>query len=114
MKKAIITGILTSLLTGILTLQAVPKELYYEDYFESTAYCHGTITATGTRPAKGTIAVDPAVIPYGTKLHVEGYGYGKALDCGGAINGKIIDVWLDSYEECISWGRRTVKVRIYY
>lgn len=81
--------------------------------FESTAYTsYGSHTATGTTPHKGTIAVDPSVIPLGTKLYVEGYGYGVAEDTGGAIKGHIIDLYFTSEADCIKWGRRDVKVHI--
>jgi len=54
--------------------------------FEATAYCYtGNRTATGTWPSRGTIAVDPEVIPLGTRLHIEGYGEGIAEDTGGPI-----------------------------
>ena len=59
-----------------------------------------------------TIAVDPNVIPLGTKVYVSGYGLAIAADTGGAIKGNIIDVFLNSYEECYSWGRRQVTVQI--
>lgn len=81
--------------------------------FESTAYTsYGSKTATGTTPHKGTIAVDPNVIPLGTKLYIEGYGYGVAEDTGGRIKGHIIDVYFSSEAECVKWGRRNVKVYI--
>jgi len=81
--------------------------------FEATAYCYtGNRTATGTWPSRGTIAVDPEVIPLGTRLHIEGYGEGIAEDTGGAIKGHIIDLYMESEDECWDWGRRTVKVRI--
>ena len=81
--------------------------------FEATAYCYtGNRTATGTWPSRGTIAVDPEVIPLGTRLHIEGYGEGIAEDTGGAIQGHIIDLYMESEDECWDWGRRTVEVRI--
>lgn len=74
---------------------------------ESTAYTWtGNKTATGTWPDKGTIAVDPRVIPLGSKVYVEGYGFATATDTGGAIKGNIIDVYFPSYDECIQWGRK--------
>ncbi|SHE63249.1 3D (Asp-Asp-Asp) domain-containing protein [Seinonella peptonophila] len=80
---------------------------------EATAYTHtGNPTATGVMPKRGTIAVDTKVIPLGTRLYIPGYGYGVAQDTGGAIKGHIIDLFMDSEEECQSWGRRTVKIKI--
>ena len=89
---------------------------------ESTAYSSdpadalggGTVTATGqnllTNPM--AVAVDPNVIPLGTRLYEEGYGEGNASDTGGAIKGNIVDVHFSTYEQCIQWGRRQVKVTI--
>ncbi len=80
---------------------------------EATAYTYtGRNTATGIAPHRGVIAVDPRVIPLGTKLYVEGYGEGKALDTGGSIKGHRIDVFFNSREEAIKWGRRSVQVKI--
>jgi len=72
--------------------------------FEATAYCYtGNRTATGTWPSRGTIAVDPTIIPLGTRLFVEGYGEGIAEDVGGAIQGEIIDLYMESEDECWAW-----------
>ena len=75
---------------------------------QATAYTHtGSRTASGVWPqAYHTVAVDPWVIPMGTWMYVEGYGYAKAEDTGGAINGNIIDVFFDTESECINWGRQ--------
>jgi 3D (Asp-Asp-Asp) domain-containing protein len=81
--------------------------------FEATAYCYtGNRTYTGTWPSRGTIAVDPTIIPLGTRLFVEGYGEGIAEDTGGAIKGEIIDLYMEDRNEALSWGRRQVEVRI--
>lgn len=84
---------------------------------ESTAYYGHSITASGLKPVRNpngisTIAVDPNVIPLGTKVYVSGYGLAIAADTGGAIKGNIIDVFLNTREECMSWGRRQVTVQI--
>lgn len=69
-------------------------------------------TATGTLARYGAIAVDPSVIPYGTRMYIVSwdgsvvYGYATAEDCGGAINGNRVDLYYDTYEECIQFGRR--------
>lgn len=70
------------------------------------------ITSIGLRAGHGIIAVDPRVIPYGTRLYVEGYGYGLAADCGGAIKGNRIDLCFNTHEEAIRFGRRPVNVYI--
>lgn len=81
--------------------------------FEATAYAGDTITATGTTPVVGrTIAVDPKVIPYGTQVYIEGMGTYTAEDCGGAVKGNIIDIFMATEEECRAWGRRNVQVQI--
>ena len=92
------------------------SEFYYSRSFtaQATAYTWtGNQTATGTWPAEGrTIAVDPSVIPLGSRVYVVGYGYAIAEDTGGAIRGNIIDLYMDSYTDCINWGRRNVTVYI--
>lgn len=90
-------------------------------YMSSTAYtafcagCSG-ITRTGidlrSNPHLKVIAVDPSVIPLGTKVHVEGYGNAIAGDTGGAIKGNKIDVFLPEHSAAIAWGRKQVKVTI--
>lgn len=92
-----------------------------EFFANSTAYtarcagCSGT-TATGinllNNPSAKVVAVDPSVIPLGTKLYVEGYGYAVAGDTGGAIRGRKIDVFFSDNGTALQWGRRTVKVRV--
>lgn len=89
---------------------------------KATAYTYGddggNKTATGIRPYRGVVAVDPNVIPLGTKLYIETsdgryvYGNAVAADTGGAIKGNRIDIFLESEQECISFGRRTVNVYI--
>ena len=77
------------------------------------AHYHGNKTSTGTRPrANHTIAVDPTVIPYGSKVYIEGYGTYIAEDCGGGIKGNMIDIYMNTYNECIQFGRRKAKVYI--
>ena len=68
-------------------------------------------TASGTRPKEGrTIAVDPKVIPLGSTVYIEGYGYYIAEDTGGAIKGNRIDVFLMDYNKARQLGRKTAKV----
>ncbi|SFJ06814.1 3D domain-containing protein [Thermoflavimicrobium dichotomicum] len=76
--------------------------------FEATAYepSVGSKTATGHPVRRGVIAVDPSVIPLYSKVYVPGYGWGQALDTGGAIKGKIVDVFVESAAEARSWGRK--------
>jgi murein DD-endopeptidase MepM/ murein hydrolase activator NlpD len=58
------------------------------------------------------IAVDPKVIPYGTHMYIPGYGYGVALDTGGAIKGQKIDLFYDTIQEANNWGRRWVTIQL--
>ena len=91
-----------------------------ELYVSATAYSHESsitgLTATGynikANPNMKLIAVDPSVIPLGTKEWVEGYGEAVAGDTGGAIKGHKIDVLMPSSAQAISWGRKTVKIVI--
>lgn len=88
---------------------------------ESTAYSYaegdiggGTVTALGQDLTQNpmAVAVDPSVIPLGTRLYVEGYGEAIASDTGGAIQGNIIDVHFADPGQLSAWGRRMVKVTI--
>ncbi|MBT2684374.1 G5 and 3D domain-containing protein [Bacillus sp. ISL-37] len=92
-----------------------------EFYVSSTAYtanCNGCsgYTATGinlrANPNIKVIAVDPRVIPLGTKVYVEGYGYAIAADKGSAIKGNKIDVFFASKSDAYRWGRKKVKIKI--
>ncbi len=73
---------------------------------------NGNYTATGSRLKKGIVSVDPKLIPLGTKLYIEGYGYAVADDVGGAIKGHRIDLAYDSRSEALQFGRQTVKVYV--
>lgn len=83
-----------------------------------TANCNGCsgITSTGINlkrnPDVKVIAVDPDIIPLGTKVYVEGYGYAVAGDTGGAIKGNKIDVFFPTKSEAYKWGRKAVKIKI--
>jgi len=76
------------------------------------------ITSSGMRARRGLVAVDPRVIPIGTRLYIEGiggtrsYGYAIAADTGGAIKGNKIDLYFESSYEAYNWGVRKVKVYI--
>ncbi|MDK2985844.1 MAG: hypothetical protein PWQ96_1486 [Clostridia bacterium] len=79
----------------------------------TTAYTYtGKNTYTGTSPQKGTVAVDPDVIPLGSRLYIEGYGYATAQDVGSSIKGNRIDLFMETREEALKWGRRKTKVYI--
>lgn len=84
---------------------------------EATAYSRhedgmSNYTARGNFCTRGVIAVDPNVIPLGTRVFIPGYGYAVADDVGGAIVGNIIDIAFDSVEECYRWGRQWIDLYI--
>jgi len=72
----------------------------------------GSRTANGMKAQKGVVAVDPRVIPLGTRLYIDGYGEAIAADTGGAIKGNRIDLCYNTPGECFKFGRRDVKVTI--
>ena len=99
----------------IADLKNSEYKLVYIGNYKLTHYCTekrkhicGTgagITATGTQVTAGrTIAVDPKVIPYGTEVYIEGYGWRVAEDCGGAVNGNHIDVAVETHSKALSMG----------
>ncbi|MBB6455233.1 uncharacterized protein YabE (DUF348 family) [Salirhabdus euzebyi] len=96
----------------------VVKELYMSAT-AYTAYCTGCsgITSTGinlkANPNAKVIAVDPSVIPLGSKVWVEGYGYAIAGDTGGKIVGNRIDVFYPTKAQAYSFGRKQVRVKVY-
>lgn len=83
-----------------------------------TAYCAGCsgTTATGidlrSNPNQKVIAVDPSVIPLGSKVWVEGYGEAIAGDTGGAIKGNKIDVFIPTQGEALDWGRKNITIKV--
>lgn len=83
-----------------------------------TAYCVGCsgTTATGqdlrSNPNQKVIAVDPTVIPLGSKVWVEGYGTAIAGDTGGAIKGNKIDVFIPSQSAALEWGRKNITIKV--
>lgn len=79
----------------------------------ATGYTHtGHRTATGTRPHRGTMAVDRRVVAMGSYGYVPGYGEVHAEDTGGAIKGNRIDLFFNTRGQAVSWGRRTVDLYI--
>ncbi len=83
-----------------------------------TAHCEGCIGITKTgvnlleNPEARVIAVDPSVIPLGSKVYIEGYGYARAEDTGGAIKGNRIDIYMEHEDDALQYGVRDVKVKI--
>jgi len=86
----------------------------------ATAYCAcekccgktDGITATGTKATAGrTVAVDTRMIPYGSKIYIDGHEY-IAEDCGGAIKDNRIDIYFDTHDEALQFGRKTLEIEI--
>lgn len=116
-EKPLITDSTITLPTGeVLT--------YYKvGYARASAYTHtdegcDMVTATGTTVRPGTVAVDPSVIPYGTRMYIMAsdgsyiYGLAQAEDCGGAIRGDRMDLYMESFDACMDFGRR--KCTLYF
>ena len=79
----------------------------------ATAYTGHSVTATGTTPRWGTIAVDPNVIPYGTKVYIPRLNKTFiAEDCGGAIKGNKIDIYMEDASSVGSWGVQSLEIQI--
>lgn len=79
----------------------------------ATAYTGDSITSTGKKPKWGTIAVDPKVIPYGTKVYIPQFNKTFiAEDCGGAIKGNKIDIFMNDESSLYNWGRKTIDIYI--
>jgi 3D (Asp-Asp-Asp) domain-containing protein len=90
-----------------------PPPAKHQLVVSATCYDLPGKTATGMPVGRGVVAVDPSVIPLGSKLYIPGYGNGVAADIGGGIRGNIIDLWYPTYAECAAWGRRTVTITVY-
>lgn len=109
---------------GVIVLPTGEVLTYtHTDQFLATAYTKtdagcDDFTANGTRVKWGVVAVDPEVVPYGTRMFIVSndgqyiYGLSTADDCGGAIENKRLDLYMDSYWECMQFGVR--KCTVYF
>ena len=79
----------------------------------STGYSLPGRTATGLPVGFGVVAVDPTVIPLGTRMTIPGYGEGVAADVGSSIRGDTIDLWFPTIAQAFAWGRRTVTITLH-
>lgn len=101
-----------------LVLTATAYDLSYESTGKYPGDLYYGITASGTKAQPGTVAVDPRVIPLGTKLYIAStdgspdYGFATAEDTGGAIKGNKIDLFMEDSKDCKDFGRRSVRVYI--
>jgi 3D (Asp-Asp-Asp) domain-containing protein len=83
--------------------------------FHATAYCLKGRTASGENVRPGIVAADPKVLPLGTVVHIRAGRYTgtyTVLDTGGRIKGRILDVYVPTYEEAVAFGRRQVKIKV--
>jgi 3D (Asp-Asp-Asp) domain-containing protein len=81
--------------------------------FRATAYCLKGRTANGGSVRRGIVAADPRVLPLGSTIQISGGGYSgtyTVTDTGGAIKGRILDIWVPSCAEANRFGRRTITV----
>lgn len=71
------------------------------------------MTASGTMAEPGTIAADISLYPFGTIMYIDGYGYGRVEDTGGAIKGQHIDLYFTSHLRASKWGVQNKKVKVW-
>ncbi len=91
------------------------KKVFEGQSFKATAYCLKGRTATGSSVRRGIVAADRRVLPLGTKIAVSAGSYSGTYvvaDTGGAVRGRILDIWVPSCSEAMRFGRRTVKVTV--
>jgi 3D (Asp-Asp-Asp) domain-containing protein len=79
----------------------------------ATGYSIRGRTSTGAPTGPGVVAVDPGVIPLGTRMAIPGYGEGVAADTGGGVRGASIDLWFPTLAQARAWGRRTVTITLH-
>jgi 3D (Asp-Asp-Asp) domain-containing protein len=79
----------------------------------ATGYSLNGATATGAPSGWGVVAVDPSVIPLGTRMSIPGYGEGVASDTGSAVQGTTIDLWFPSPAQAAAWGRRSITITLH-
>lgn len=102
----------------VLIMSATAYDLSVESCGKTPDHPEYGITRSGTKARPGVVAVDPRVIPLGTKLYVESldgwadYGFASAEDTGGAIKGKKIDLFMEDSKKVWRFGRRNVRVYI--
>ena len=118
----VISVICVAILFLLIGLSNAPTKTEYIEIPKTvTAYCpyedeYGNATA---KPYNGeyiavegiTVAVDPEIIPYGSVVIIDGHSY-IAHDCGGAVKGKVIDIYFDSVEKMNAWGKQTKEVYV--
>lgn len=109
------TAALTIGLAGCLFYQPLNPSLLWHP-FEATAYCDRGFTASGVYVRKGIVAGDPRVLPLGSVIDIryddEVLSEYRVMDTGGKVKGYKVDIWMESCDAAIAFGRREVRVRI--
>jgi 3D (Asp-Asp-Asp) domain-containing protein len=91
------------------------KKLLDGQSFRATAYCLRGRTASGSSVRRGIVAADRRVLPLGTRINISAGSYSGTYvvaDTGGAVKGRILDIWVPSCSEAVRFGRRTIKVSV--
>ena len=91
------------------------KKFFEGQAFRATAYCLKGRTASGSSVRRGIVAADRRILPLGTKVNISAGAYSGTYvvaDTGGAIKGRILDIWVPSCSEAMKFGRRTIKVSV--
>ena len=96
---------------GTINLAKAAISMIATAYTANCSGCSGT-TASGQRAGHGIVAVDPSIIPLGSRLYIPGYGQAVAGDTGGAIHGKRVDLGFNSDADAMHFGRRSVTVYV--
>ncbi len=113
-RRGLLLAAVLSAVLGLGVVQAsAAEQTSYRLRVDAVAYHLPGRTASGLQVRRGVVAVDPALIPLGTRLFVPGYGNAIAADLGAAIKGRLIDLWMPSTAEARKWGRRTVVITVY-
>lgn len=83
--------------------------------FKATAYCLKGRTANGSSVRRGIVAADPRVLPLGTQIQIEAGSYSgtyTVADTGGAVKGRVLDIWMPNCSEARRFGRKSIKVSV--
>jgi 3D (Asp-Asp-Asp) domain-containing protein len=110
---AVLTGLLTAAVAPASDAGSVSATSQARLKVDAVAYHLSGNTASGLPCKQGVVAVDPTLIPLGTRMSIPGYGPGIAADVGTAIKGHIIDLWMPSTAAAKRWGRKKVTITIY-
>ncbi len=103
---------------GDIAAEGQPETLLPDPHtFSATAYCTGRITRSGARVKKGMAAADPAVLPLGSVIRVDGQGRAydgvyTVMDTGATVRGRELDLYLGDCREAVKFGRREMRVQV--